>query len=206
MSTSTPAEELDLVARLQAGEPAAFEAMVRGHAGRMLRCAKRLLGNEEDARDAVQDAFLAASRALASFQAQSRLSTWLYRILVNAALMKRRSRACRPQVLLEDLLPRFNEDGHHLEMPDPWCEDVDAALQRAETAQLVRNAIDQLPDSARSVVILRDLEQLDTAQTAAVLGITENAVKIRLHRARQALRTLLNPDLKLDCRDLPRVR
>ncbi len=206
MSQPIPDEELDLVARLQAGEPEAFEALVRGHAGRLLRCAKRLLGNEEDARDAVQDAFLAASRALASFQAQSRVSTWLYRILVNAALMKRRSRACRPQVLLEDLLPRFNEDGHHLEMPDPWGEDVDAALQRKETAQIVRDAIDQLPDSARSVVILRDLEQLDTAQTAAVLGISENAVKIRLHRARQALRTLLNPHLKLDCRDLPRVR
>jgi RNA polymerase sigma-70 factor (ECF subfamily) len=205
MTYSVPLDELDLVTRLQAGEPEAFEILLRAQAGGLLRCARRLLGNEEDAREAVQDGFLQAARAIASFQGQSRLTTWLHRIVINAALMKRRARACRPQVAIEDLLPCFNEDGHHLEMPDPWPVDIDAELQRKETAQIVRAAIDQLPESYRTVVVLRDLEQLDTAETAATLGITENAVKIRLHRARQALRTLLTPHFK-DCRDLPRVR
>src|SRR5262245_65193359 len=103
--------EAALVAGLRAGVAAAYEEMVRSHLPRMLATARRVLGNEEDARDAVQDAFLSAFRALNSFEGQSRLSTWLHRIAVNAALMKLRSKRRRPERPITDLLPRFTEDG-----------------------------------------------------------------------------------------------
>jgi RNA polymerase sigma-70 factor (ECF subfamily) len=205
MSCSPLADDANLVPRLQQGDGAAFEALVRAHAGALLRCARRILGNEDDARDALQDAFLQVSRGIGSFHQQCQLSTWLHRIVINAALMRRRARASRPQVSIEDLLPRFLDDGHHAEPPAPWSEPVEAALARAETAQIVRAAIYRLPDTYRTVLVLRDLDQLDTEAAAQVLGVTQNAVKIRLHRARQALRTLLDPHCK-ESRDLSRVR
>lgn len=206
MSYSPTSEETDLVERLQRHDEEAFEVLVRSRAGALLRCARKLLGNEEDAREVVQDALLQASRNIHTFNCQCQLSTWLHKIAINAALMKRRARACRPLVSIEDLLPRFQEDGHHAEIPTPWQEPIEAAMVRGETRQLVREAIDQLPDNYRTVLILRDLDQLDTEATASVLGITPNAVKIRLHRARQALRTLLDPHFGAESRDLSRVR
>ena len=206
MPYSPTAEELDLVDRLQRGEDDAFECLVRTRTGALLRCARKLLGNEEDAREAVQDALLQASRHIKTFHCQCQLSTWLHKIAINAALMKRRARASRPQVSIEDLMPRFADDGHHAELPAAWQEPVEAAMTREETKKLVRDAIDQLPDNYRTILILRELDQLDTEATANVLGITPNAVKIRLHRARQALRTLLDTHFQSQSRDLPRVR
>jgi RNA polymerase sigma-70 factor (ECF subfamily) len=206
MPYSPTAEELDLVERLQRGDEEAFATLVRTRAGGLLRCARKLLGNEEDAREAVQDALLQASRHIDSFHCQCQLSTWLHKIAINAALMKRRARACRPQVSIEELMPRFTGDGHHAELPAPWQEPVEAGLTREETQRLVRDAIDQLPDNYRTILILRELNELDTEATAEVLGCTPNAVKIRLHRARQALRALLDPHFRADCRDLSRVR
>jgi RNA polymerase sigma-70 factor (ECF subfamily) len=205
MPYSPTPEELDLVSRLQRGDAEAFECLVRTRAGGLLRCARKLLGNEDDAREAVQDAFLQASRHIGSFQCQCQLSTWLHKIALNAALMKRRARACRPQVSIDDLVPRFVEDGHHADPPAEWQEPVEAALEREETKQLVRASIDLLPDTYRTVLILRELDQLDTEATADALGITPNAVKIRLHRARQALRTLLDPHFRSESRDLSRI-
>ena len=88
------------------------------------------------------------------------------------------------------------EDGHQLDPPDPWAETGDQVLHRAELRQTVREAIDQLPDTYRNVLLLRDIEELDTQETADVLGISTNATKTRLHRARQALRTLLDGHLR----------
>ncbi len=206
MPYSPTAEELDLVERLKRGEADAFTTLVRDRAGALLRCARKLLGNEEDAREAVQDALLQASRNIDTFHCQCQLSTWLHKIAINAALMKRRARLSRPQVSIEDLLPRFQEDGHHAEIPAPWQEPVEAGMARAELQKLVRDAIDQLPDNYRTILILRELNEMDTEATAQVLSITPNAVKIRLHRARQALRTLLDSHFRADTSDLPRVR
>ena len=152
---------------------------------------RRILRQEEDARDAVQDAFLAAFRSAGRFEGAARLSTWLHRIAVNAALMKMRSRRRRPEESIEDLLPQFLEDGHHVRDPREWCAPPEALLQRREDRDFVRGCIDRLPDEYRTVLVLRDIEELDTAETAQVLGLTEAAVKTRLHRARQALRGLL---------------
>jgi RNA polymerase sigma-70 factor (ECF subfamily) len=188
--------EIDLVRGLRAGNDAAFEELVRGHGGRMLRVAKRFLRNEEDARDAVQDAFLAVVRSVAGFQAGSKLGTWLHRITVNAALMKLRAQGRRPEEeSIEPLLPRFRADGHQIESSVPW-RGADAALEEAELQELVHNALDELPDQYRLVLLLRDIEELTPEETAEALGVPKNVLKVRLHRARQALRTLLDPHLR----------
>ena len=195
-TTARPSDARDgLVERLRQGDDGAFEEVVRTHSGQFLAVCRRLLGNEEDAREAVQDAFLSAFRALDRFTGQAQLSTWLYRIVVNSALMKRRSRRRHPEASIEDLLPRFDDHGHHVEPPATW-QPVDDDLLRVETRELVRRMIDRLPESHRTVLLLRDIQEHDTCQTALILGITENAVKIRLHRARQALRTLLDGHMR----------
>jgi RNA polymerase sigma-70 factor (ECF subfamily) len=180
--------EARLLAGLQSGDEVAFEVLVRTYGGRMLAVTRRLLQNEDDARDAVQEAFLCAFRSVQQFRGQSRLSTWLHRIAVNAALMKRRAAASRPETAIDPLLPEFAADGHHARPVETLPE---AALMRREARQLVRAAIARLPENYRTVVLLRDIEELSTEETAQTLGITTTAVKLRLHRARQALRTLL---------------
>ncbi len=190
------AGEADLVARLRAGSDAAYEELVRAQGARLLAVARRLLRSEEDARDAVQDAFISAFRAIDRFEGGSRLSTWLHRIVVNAALMKLRSQQRKPETSIEDLLPRFLEDGHFAEPPAEWQQSADHALERRETRELVRQAIDGLPAHYPTVLLLRDIEGLDTAETAEALGVTPNAVKIRLHRARQALRGQLDEHMR----------
>lgn len=185
-----------LLDRLRRGEDLAYEELIRLHGGRMLAVAKRLLRNEDDAQDAVQDAFLSAFRALPGFAGDARLSTWLHRIVVNAALMKLRTKRRKPEASIDDLLPRFKEDGH-AEVPSvPWRDGADALLGRDETRKLVRTCIDQLPESHRTILVLRDVEELDTEETARALGLSVNATKTRLHRARQALRALLDPHLR----------
>ncbi len=186
-------DEAALLAALRRGEPGSHELLIRRHGARMLAAARRVLGHEEDARDALQDALLSAFGAIGSFAGGSQLSTWLHRIAVNAALMKLRHRRSRPEASLDELLPQFLDDGHHQEPPCPFGDRASALLQAGEHRALLRAAIDELPANYREILLLRDLEELSTTTTAELLGITENAVKIRLHRARQALRTLLAP-------------
>lgn len=191
--TGVGSDEAPLLARLRDQDEAACEEFVRTHSGRLLSVARRILRNEEDARDAVQEGFLSAFRALPEFNGHSRVATWLHRIVVNAALMKLRARGRRPEGSIEDLLPRFREDGHHAEPISDWGHSVERLLEQRETRVRLRAALEQLPDSYRTVVVLRDIEELSTQATADALGLTENAVKIRLHRARQALARILSP-------------
>lgn len=192
-----PSDEQALLERLRAGDADAFEQLVRDHGGRMLAVVRRFLGSEEDAQDAVQEAFLSAFKALDRFAGQSRLGTWLHRIAVNAALMKLRSRKSRPnEQSADDLLPKFLEDGHQAAPASEWRNGGLAALEQQETRDLVRRSIDALPEGYRIVLLLRDIEEKDTEETAQLLGMTANAVKTRLHRARQALRALLDPHLR----------
>lgn len=192
-----PADQAALLARLRAGDADAFEKLVRDFGGRMLAVTRRFLVNEEDSQDAVQEAFLSAFRALDRFEGNSQLGTWLHRIAVNAALMKLRTRKSRPQEQsAEELLPQFKDDGHQASPASGWVGDGLSALEKKETRQLVRQSIDRLPENYRTVLLLRDIEEKDTEETAELLGMTPNAVKTRLHRARQALRTLLDPHLR----------
>jgi RNA polymerase sigma-70 factor (ECF subfamily) len=182
-----------LLADLRAGESEAFETLVRAHAPRLLSVARRYFRSEEDARDAVQEAFISAFKSIARFKGDSSLSTWLHRITVNAALMKIRSGARRPETSIEELLPKFDQDGHHASAIQEWPESAEEIVFRDETRARVREAIEKLPETFRTVLLLRDIEELDTDEVARMLNVTPNAVKIRLHRARQALRTLLDP-------------
>lgn len=188
---SDAAGDTVLVERLRSGDPQAFEVLVREYGGRMLATARRLLRTDEEAQDVLQEAFLAAFRAIDTFAGAARLSTWLHRIVINAALMGLRSRRRRREESIDSLLPRFDKEGHWAEPASHWDTSTDALLERQETRAMVRNAIDRLPLNYRSVLLLRDIEELDTEEAASLLGITPNAVKTRLHRARQALRTLL---------------
>jgi RNA polymerase sigma-70 factor (ECF subfamily) len=191
--TLVPAD-VDLVRRLKAGDEDAYADVVRTLGGRMLSVARRFLHDEEAARDAVQDAFLSAFRGIHNFDGEAQLGTWLHRIVVNAALMKLRTRRRKPEQSIEPMLPAFAEDGHHASRPViAWTESAEQALLRREARERVRAAIADLPESYRTVLLLRDIEERSTREAADLLGITENALKLRLHRARQALATKLQP-------------
>ena len=189
-------DETRLVAALKAGDEWAFETVVRLFSARLLIVARRYVRNEEDARDVLQSAYLSAFRALGQFEGSAQLSTWLHRIVVNTALMKIRTRRRRPEESLDDLLPAFQEDGHHAEQFSDWTTPADVLLERQETRQTVRRCIDRLPDSYRTVLLLRDVEERSTQEVAELLMVTPTAVKVRLHRARQALSTLLRHELR----------
>src|SRR5262245_30523587 len=187
----TVVDDQTLLAALKAGEEWAFETMVRLHGSRLLAVARRFTHNEQDAQDILQSAYLSAFRALRDFEGACQLSTWLHRIVVNAALMRIRSRRRKPEESIETLLPAFQEDGHHAEQFSDWGMPADQLLQRKQTRAFVRQCIETLPENYRVVLRLRDIEELSTQDVAAQLGLTATAVKVRLHRARQALSTLL---------------
>ncbi|MBM3750205.1 MAG: sigma-70 family RNA polymerase sigma factor [Acidimicrobiia bacterium] len=187
--------EAALTAGLRAVDEQVFETLVRTYGGRLLAVARRMLHEEEDARDAVQEAFINAFRSRHTFKGDAQISTWLHSIVVNVALMKLRTRRRKPEESIQDFLPRFLPDEHHAEHFPSWTEPVDVALSRKETADMVRKAIEALPETYRTVVLLRDIEGLSTEETATLVDTTPNAVKIRLHRGRLALRTLIAPHL-----------
>jgi RNA polymerase sigma-70 factor (ECF subfamily) len=184
-------DEALLLAGLRAGDDAAYEKLLRAYSGRMLAVARRFMADEDDAREAVQEAFVSAFRAMDRFEGESRISTWLHRIVVNACLMKLRTRRRKPEESIDDLLPKFAENGHMQISGSSW-ESADRLLESAQTRAIVREAIERLPDAYRTVLLLRDIEEFDTEQTAEALDLTKAAVKTRLHRARQALRQLLD--------------
>jgi RNA polymerase sigma-70 factor (ECF subfamily) len=157
-----------------------FDEIVARHTLGMTAVARRFFRDAHDAADAVQDAFLAAFRFLGKFRDTCSLATWLHRITVNCCLVKLRSRRRRPAESLEAVAC------------DPAAL-ADDDLERNEVVNAVRSGIARLPAAYRKVIELRDLEGLDTAATARRLGANQALVKTRLHRARQALRDLLNP-------------
>ena len=194
-AAATSLDTPEFVEKLRHGDEEAFAVLVRATSGRLLAVARRMLGNDEDACDALQDGFLAAHRALASFRGTARVSTWLHRIVVNAALMKLRSRRRRPEESLDDLLPHFDAQGCRIAANSTTLPEAEVALESRRTLERIRRAAGRLPLIYREVFLLRDVEDLDTAEVAALLGVSAGVVKIRLHRARQALRSLLEQEL-----------
>jgi RNA polymerase sigma-70 factor (ECF subfamily) len=176
---------------IRAGDPEAFEDLVRRNTPRLLSVTRRILKNDDEAREAVQQAFIAAFKSREQFHGESQPSTWLHRIAVNKALDLMRARERRHEDSIDDLLPRFLPDGHHAERFAVWPEPIEEQIDRDRQAVVIREAIDHLPDTFRIVLLLRDIEEMSTEETAQALGVTPNAVKLRLHRARMALRTLL---------------
>lgn len=198
------AEEAELVAALQSRDlkrdAHAYERLVRTYGQPLLAVARQLLSCDADAHDVLQEAFLSIFLHIGSFAGDARLLTWMHRIVVNAALMRLRTQRRKAEQPIDELLPAYLEDGHQVRDTLPWRPTVSSELEDLQTRALVRGAIDRLPLSYRTVLILRDIQELDTEETAKIMGLTQGAVKVRLHRARQALRTLLEPhfiDLEL---------
>ena len=183
-------DERELLSRLQTGDAPAYEVLVRQFGPRMLAVAKRFLSHPQDRADAVQDAFVSAFQSIHSFEGESSLATWLHRITVNSCLMLLRSQGRHRSASLDELLPQFNDAGHHARAIVRW-DDTFAQVSTNEQRALVRSCIEQVPEPYRSVLLLRDIEQLDTAQSAQLMGTSTSNIKTRLHRARQMLRTMI---------------
>jgi RNA polymerase sigma-70 factor, ECF subfamily len=161
-------------------------------APRVHRLAYGITRNEADAEEIVQDVFMSLFRKIEGFEGRAALGTWIYRITVNAALIKRRGKRVELEVLLEDHLPTFRDDGHRegdraLLLAD-WSETPEEELLSNESRRAVRRLIAGLPDHYRVVLLLRDMEELSNEETAEILNDSVASVKSRLHRARMALR------------------
>ena len=192
VESMTDSSDEALAARAAAGEDSAFETLVDRYQARVYRLACRLT-SETDAPDVLQETFLQAYRHLADFRGDSQFRTWLYRIASNAALMHRRARARRPADPLDDFLPRFDANGRHVATPEELqvAACADELIDRQVLAAQARQMIARLPDLYREAFVLRDLEEMPTADVAQVLGIEPAAVRQRVHRARLMLRGYL---------------
>lgn len=176
------------------------DRLVRDHITWMLVLAERMLGERALAEDAVQDAFISAFRALDSFAHRSSLKTWLHRIIVNACLMKMRQLKQRAEQSIDDNLPEFDQGNCRIEAPWNHLASVEDILENEYLSTLVKKNIYQLSEQYRNVLLLRDIEGYDTNEVAILLGITDTNVKVRLHRARAALKKQLEPILRGDTR------
>jgi RNA polymerase sigma-70 factor (ECF subfamily) len=182
-------EERGLIQRLKVGDHEAFEALFQRSVKTIYRQAIRLLGQQPEAEEVVQEVFLTVYERVHTFREQSAFSTWLYRITVNAALSKLRRRRRSEAFCLDEYLPRFRDDGHHLVRPVvDWSNELEERLASEEVQRLIQEAIEQLPPTDKAVVVLSDLDGLSDREIGAALGVSVGAVKSRLHRARLFLR------------------
>ena len=187
-----PSDET-LAVQAAAGDDSAFETIVRRYQARIYRLVCRLT-SETDAPDVLQETFLQVYRHLPTFRGDSQFGTWVYRIATNAALMHRRARARRPAASLDNFLPRFDARGTHSATPAELqvVSRIDELLECQLLAEKAREAIQRLPDVYRDAFVLRDLEEMSTADVARALGIEPAAVRQRVHRARLVLRGYLS--------------
>ena len=181
-----------LLEAAKADEPGAFDAFVARYGGRLFAFGMRMCGHREDAEDVFQETLLKAFTGLASLREPKAIRTWLFRVASNQCLMKRRAEKSDPTqgISLEQLKPSGWEDGQPVEVPD-WSDLPEDGARRSELRAALEKAISDLPPDYKETVILRDIEGLTTEETADVLGVRTPTVKMRLHRARMALRDRL---------------
>lgn len=179
-----------LIARVLAGEQAAFAGLMRLYNRNLFRAVRSILRDDQEAEDALQEAWILVYRKLSGFRGESGLATWLTRIAVNAALARRRQRTRQAQViaLWDDGAARQQEDA--MATPDPRQSPEKDAM-RGEMRRVLEHAIDSLPEQFRTVFILRALEEMPSEDVAAVLDIPESTARTRYFRARAMLRELL---------------
>lgn len=186
--------DAELVKRAQGGDNGALEELVGRYETKVYSLVYRMLGNREDAEDALQDTFVNVIRALGRFEARSSFSTWLYRIAANSALTKLRKRGRQDKSeseFLEEVYSVQQQARSQATLPD-WSTSPDEALLTGEARQVLDEAIDELPEAYRVVFVLRDIENLPANEVAEVLDLSVPAVKSRLHRARLYLRNHLS--------------
>jgi RNA polymerase sigma-70 factor (ECF subfamily) len=171
------------------GDTEAFEVLFRRYNARVYRQAANLLDNEAEAEEVMQEVFLTLYEKAHTFRGDAAFSTWLYRLTANAALSRLRRRTRRQEVSIDDYLPRFQDDGHHLLRPViDWSQNLENNFAQEEARQLLREAIEELRPVDKLVVVLSDLEGLSNREVGDVLELSVSAVKARLHRARLFLR------------------
>ena len=182
---------------LRAGDESCYEILVRKHGPQVLATAKRYMRSEADAADCFQDTFLAVFESINNFEQRSSLSTWIRSITINQCLMRIRQQRRRQEQSIEHMLPIFDEHGDRIDVASPrQTTAIGKSIDTEQMRGIVRQNINKLPDNYRLVLLLRDIDGYTTKETAATLGIKINAVKTRLHRARSALKYLLEPVLE----------
>jgi RNA polymerase sigma-70 factor (ECF subfamily) len=192
------ADDSELLQSVREGNATAFDTLIRRHDRFLYRIARSILLDDYEAEDVVQETFIKAFKGLEDFRGEARLSTWLTRIALNEALARKRRR--RNTVELEALQHRTNA----LE-PSPMiapAQDPELSTAQQQIRKLLERAIDGLPDSLRTVFVMRDVEELSTAEAARLLGLGEPTVKTRLHRARRMLREVLGDQIAASLNDV----
>lgn len=190
----SPEFEADCIRRILAGEKHLFHALIRPCEKPVYFLLLSLLRNESEAEDAAQETAIKVYRNLCSFRGESQFRTWVLTIARNEGLARLRKAKSRP----EDSLDALSEDAGDFTpaVLTSWREVPGKELERQELRTLIRQALDCLPEKYRNVMLLRDIEEMDVRETAAVLGISEAAVKVQLHRARAMMQRSLAPRLK----------
>jgi RNA polymerase sigma-70 factor (ECF subfamily) len=196
LSRKADAKRDELLGLVRAGNKVATERFIRLHAPWMLAVARRYLKDQGLAEDCVQESLLSALRNLDKFEQRCEVKTWLHRIVVNFCLMKMRSTLRAQEQPIDHLLPKFDANGGRVETPWSPVATPDEVLEQRQMSALVRAKISELPDGYRIVLLLRDIEELSTQEVAELLGLSGAAVKVRLHRARSALKKLIEPILR----------
>jgi RNA polymerase sigma-70 factor (ECF subfamily) len=181
-------DDRELLEAIRQGEEAAVEELFDRFHSRVYSLAMSIVRNESDAQEAVQDVFLTVVRKADTFQWNSALFSWIYRICVNTCLMRLRGRKRNETVSIEEFMPVFNEDGMHVTPVEDWTGKVEKEYLNKELGEVIRRSADALSEKYRIVFLLSDVEGLSNEEAAEVLGLSVPAVKSRLHRARLFLR------------------
>ncbi len=185
-------DQKQALGRLRLGDPQVYEQVLGEMLPGLYRLAHGITQDPMEAQDAVQDALVSMMKRLEGFQERSSLSTWLYRITVNASLDKVRGRRRRGETIpLEEYLPLFTEEGRYAQEIVDWSDAPLERLLSSEAAERIRQAIASLPEEQRVVLVMKDMEDFPLAEIAQTLELSLPAVKSRLHRARLALRGVL---------------
>jgi len=198
--------EVELARKLIAGEPEAFDRFVEHFRSKIFHYSWLMCGHREDAEEVAQETLLKVFESFDHLREPERVRPWVFRIAKNACLMKRRKSVFAPsqELSLDDFLPAMTPEGGHakIQIAD-WSRLPDRQMLQLEMKEVLARAISELPDNYRSVILLRDMEELSTLETAQILDLTEDVVKTRLHRGRLAVRQKLDEYLRTDGRALP---
>jgi RNA polymerase sigma-70 factor (ECF subfamily) len=194
MPAPDPQFEMDCIRRILAGEKQLFHDLIRPCERGIYFLLFSLLRNEAEAEDAVQDTAIKVFQNLGKFRGDSQFRTWVLSIARNEGLGRLRKQASRREDSLEAGTDEQTGD-YTPAILTSWREIPSEALERKELGAMIRAAIDELPEIYRNVILLRDIEEMDVRETAVALGVTEGAVKVRLHRARAQLQRTLAPRL-----------
>ncbi|MDT8318277.1 MAG: sigma-70 family RNA polymerase sigma factor [bacterium] len=181
-------DDAELVKRLKAKEPSAMDELVYGYSGKIYGLAVKLLKNQPDAEDIVQDTLLKVFEKIDTFRGESALSSWIYRIALNFSYMKIRKGSKNEYASIDDHMPKFEKSGMHLSPVCNWAEKADDKLLRKEMKSHIMENIEKLSEKYKTVLVMRDIQGLSTSEVAEATGMTIPAVKSRLHRARLFLR------------------